>query len=165
MKPIYYKAERFFPTAQYETHSKIIGREEIVSYDMILCKVVGGPDLDSATGYFGEVEDWRLLLKVPIKSDEQIIAYYKNPTESYEKHVLDSCFEFCGYDLSEEMTGISVITNCSGIFDKAVPYGELNKFGLLDDYNTAFYILSLMEKFYPDESHANCEVYELWRSK
>ena len=68
---------------------------------------------------------------MPLKHNEQIIAYFMNPIESHEFHKLDDRFEFCGYDLSEEMTAISAITNCNKIFDKAIPYEELNKFGLM----------------------------------
>ena len=163
MKPIYYKAERFFPTKEYERNSKIRDRAEIVSYD-ILCNIICTHDLINDSEFFGEVSDLKILLQTPMKSNEQVIAYYKNPTESYENHTFDKRFEFCGYDLSEEMTRISAVTNCCGGFDKAIPYGELNKFGLIDDYNKAILIQKKLDELYPDECHACCEIYELWRT-
>ena len=155
-EPIYYKAERFYPDKKYEDFSKIFNRAEIVSYDV-------GLTVSNATKFIGEVSDWKLLLQTPLEPDEQIIAYYKNPTESHEFHILDDGFVFCGYDLSEELTEISAITNCGGGFEAAIPYSELNTFGLLAEYDKAFLVRDLLNELYPGEEHAYCEVYELWR--
>jgi len=161
-EPIFYKAERFFPNQKYEEFSKILNRAEIVTYDMCLCGAIH-EDNGIAGGYAGEVKSLQTLLKIPLRTSMQIIAYYKNPTESYEHHRLENDFEFCGYDLSEEMTGISAITNCGGAFGEAIPYEKLNKFGLLSEYQETFRIRMLLDELYPDEEHAACEVYELWR--
>jgi len=139
-KPFFYIAERFFLDENYEEFSKILGRAEIVTYDTMLCTVKSEHGLS-----------------------EQIIAYYKNPTKSHEYHTLDDGFEFCGYDLSEESTMISAITNCGGMFGDAIPYEKLNKFGLIAEYSEAFAIRKLLDELYPQESHAECDVYELWR--
>jgi len=156
--PIYYRVKRFFPDKEYETFSKIFGKAEIVSYDASLM-------VESCTDSKEEVEDLHLLLQTPLKSDEQIIAYYKNPTisSSFHKHcMLVEGFEFCGYDLSEDCTKISAVTNCGGWFETAIPYSKLNAFGLIDEYDEAFRIRDLLAELY-DDPHAYCEVYELWR--
>ena len=159
---IYYKAERFFPDKNYEEFSKIFGRAEIVTYDIMLCRVIHDENLLAEVDlYPGKVKNWKSLL--PPGADEQIIAYYKNPTSSYELRVLDEGFEFCGYDLSEEMTGISAVTNCGALFDGAIPYEKINKFGLIDEFYEAFRIRKMLDELYPYESHADCEVYEIWR--
>lgn len=160
---IYYKAKRFFPTEKYEEKSRIVGRKEIVSYDSMLCSVICDQDTTGDAEFVGEVFDWKSLLQVPIEREEQIIAYWKNPAKSKEHHELDVGFEFCGYDLSEEMTQISALTNCGGMFEKVISYSDLNKFGLIDEYEKAFFVRELLDKVYPNESHAGCEVYELWR--
>ena len=162
-KPLFYIAERFFPDNNFEDFSKIFGKSEIVTYDTTLCGVNSTHGLYGVSQYAGEVDDWKELLNIHIGENEQIIAYYKNPTESYEHHILDNCFEFCGYDLSEELTMISAITNCGTMFGKAIPYGKLNAFGLIGEYNEAFLVRKLLTELYPDESHAGCEIYELWR--
>jgi hypothetical protein len=72
-------------------------------------------------------------------------------------------FEFCGYDLVELPCCISAITNCGAVFGKAVMYDRLNEYGLISSYREAVLTqLSLNEK-YPDESHAYCELIEIWR--
>jgi len=168
-EPIFYKAERFFPDKKYEEFSKIFNKAELVTYDVCLCGVIHDENLLEEIELAGryvrgvKTKSWQSLLKTPLSVGEQIIAYYKNPIESYEHHKMESDFEFCGYDLSEEMTGISALTNCGELFSGAIPYEELNKFGLISEYCEAFRIRKLLENLYPDEPHAECEVYELWR--
>ena len=163
--PIYYKAERFFPTKKYEAFSTIYNRNEIVTFD-ILCVNIEEKGInytDHICDWNYGVSDWKMLLTVPLKSDEQIIACFKNPVKSYEHHKLDNGFEFCGYDLSDAGVFISAITNCGGVFEKAISYNELNHFGLISNYQKAYKCRVLLEEMYPDEPHAYCEVYELWR--
>lgn len=161
--PVYYKAERFFPTKEYEVFSNVTGKSEIVSFDILLCGMINELDPAGTAGFIREVADWKSLLQVPMKSDEQIIAYYMNPAESYQHHILPDGFEFCGYDLSEYETSISAITNCGRLFDKVIPYGELNRFGLLGEHSRAVSIRKLLLDTYPNENHADCAIYELWR--
>jgi hypothetical protein len=161
--PIFYIAKRFFPVEEYERFSKIVNRAEIVTYDVMLCEIVDEYGLSGSSPYAGEVDDLGILLQIPIKEDEQIIAYFENPTESHVLHTFDVYFEFCGYDLSEKLTGISAVTNCGGMFDKAISYEKLNKYGLIDDYEAVLLTRKLLDGLYPDESHAECEIYEIWR--
>jgi hypothetical protein len=95
-----------------------------------------------------------------LNTGEQIIVFFKNPSESYENRNIDG-FEFCGYDLCEVAT--SAITDCFGIFDDVIPFSELNKFGLINDGEKAYQVCKLLKTNYPYEHHADCEVYELWR--
>ena len=161
-EPIFYKAKRFFPNKQYEEFSKIFNRAEIVTYDICLCENLTNA-FDSFGIYVEGIRTWQPLLQTPLNPDEQIIAYYKNPTVNYEHRRLESNFEFCGYDLAEDFTGISALTNCGNLFDRAISYEVLNKFGIINDYHEAFQVRKLLSDFYPDECHAQCEVYELWR--
>jgi hypothetical protein len=161
--PIFYKAERFFPTEKYETFSKIFGRKEIVTYDCMLCKVVLDDDSPCDTGYAGESFEWESFMRKPFEPDEQIIAYFKNPSASHETHAIDGGFEFCGYDLSEELTQISAITNCGG-WDRLPELNDmLNPFGLIERHEQALQMQISLREAYPEESHADCEIYELWR--
>jgi hypothetical protein len=71
-------------------------------------------------------------------------------------------FEFCGYDLVETATAISAITDCGAEFE-SIPYSLLTKFGLLPTYKDAVLTqLALVEEC-PDEPHAYCDIYEIWR--
>jgi len=156
IRPTYYKAQRFFPDKEFEVFSKILGKAEIVSYD-------AGLNLSVTIPFINEVDSLDLLLQTSLKPDEQIIAYYKNPLENHVSYLSEAGFEFCGYDLSEEQTGFSAITNCGGGFEDAIPYSKLNKYGLIQDYDEAFRIGDLLYELYGDDPHANCEIYELWR--
>ena len=49
------------------------------------------------------------------------------------------------------------------MWGKALNYNRLNEFGLFPDYRQAVMAqLDLVEKF-PEESHAYCEIIEIWR--
>ena len=162
-KFVLYKAGRFFPTKEYEAFSRILNRKEIVTIDMLLCEALFEKAPFRTEGDDDSISSYALLMFKSLSPNEQIIAYCKNPYESHKNHSLNNDFEFCGYDLSDEMTTISTITNCGGMFDKAISYDELNRFGLIDEYKSAFRIRDLLNQLYPDDDHACCEVYELWR--
>jgi len=51
----------------------------------------------------------------------------------------DKRFKFMGYDLIEEFTRISALTNCGG-FPKAFLNNDLNKSGLIKSYEQAILI-------------------------
>lgn len=70
--------------------------------------------------------------------------------------------EFIGCDLIEEMTQISALTNCGG-FPETFSNEELNNRGLIDSFARAKEIQRLLAQNNPDEPHANCELYALWR--
>lgn len=75
-------------------------------------------------------------------------------------------FTFCGFDLSDFL--VSAILNCGSFttgdyFSKAFDYRELNEFGLIPDYQTAVKIRQKLMDEYPDENHACCAVFAIWR--
>jgi hypothetical protein len=153
--PMYVLAKRFFLKDNdfYEKKSQITGRHEIVSFDCSLCNI----------DEFWNNDDNLMLLEYPLDYDEQIIAYFKNPAEDHSLRKLEKSFEFCGYDLSEEQTLISAITNCGSLFENTIPLSMLNKFGLFDSHVEVFKMQKVLRERFPDEEHAWCEVYELWR--
>jgi hypothetical protein len=71
-------------------------------------------------------------------------------------------FDFIGYDLVEEITQISALTNCGG-FPDCFCNAELNRFGLLDRFDRATEIRRHLLEHHPKEPHANCELYAIWR--
>lgn len=102
-------------------------------------------------------------VKQPEKG-KQILAVIIRP-EIEPNRLLDrkKLFEFRGYDLVDSDFIISSITNCGTGFDKAISYQNLNSFGLISSYREAVLTqLDLNEK-YPDESHAYCDIAEIWR--
>lgn len=100
------------------------------------------------------------------EKDEQILAVIVRPEiEPDDMLEKDGQFEFCGYDLTEFLTCTSAITNCGAMFEDAIKYDRLNHYGLISSYREAVTAqLDLYEK-YPEESHAYCEIIEIWRLK
>jgi hypothetical protein len=73
----------------------------------------------------------------------------------------DERFVFCGYDLIGE-ADISALTNCGG-FEKAFDDAQLSKMGLLDQYESARKVQERLRYHYPDEHHADCNIWAIWR--
>lgn len=93
----------------------------------------------------------------------QVLAVIIRPGIEPNNRLSGGPFVFCGYDLIEETTTISAITNCGAGFEEAICYETLNGYGLISTYREAVNTqLSLYEK-YPDENHACCEIVEIWR--
>ncbi len=67
-----------------------------------------------------------------------------------------------GYDPIEEMTQISALTNCGG-FPDVFANDELNPYGLLSHFDRAVEVWDNLKKLHPSESHAQCELYAIWR--
>ena len=66
------------------------------------------------------------------------------------------------YDLIEDMTEISGLSNCGG-FPDVFANGELNQYGLLPEFRRAGEVRELLVIRHPDENHAQCEMYAIWR--
>lgn len=72
-------------------------------------------------------------------------------------------FEFCGYDLVDHTTGVSAIMNMGGYWGDLFDWEILNQYGLFSKYRQAVNVqLDLVEQF-SEESHAYCEIVEIWR--
>ena len=91
-----------------------------------------------------------------------MIAAIREPDEADMDKIKDARFVFKGFDLLEDFSGISALTNCGG-FDEAFMPGELNKSGLVEGYADAYRIQKGLREHYPGENHANCAVWALWR--
>ena len=143
----YFGADRFFPNGNFkEFNAWKIDCEEIVSFDCCLHEMYEIESPDS-----------------PLRPDtQQIIAVIPRPNSEPVEQMSNRGFTFCGYDLVEEDTTISSITNCGGGFT-SVPYKKLTEYGLLPTYRDAVLTqLALIEED-PDEPHAYCMICEIWR--
>jgi len=142
----YFHADRCYNTENLRQFNKgKIKAEEIVTYDCGLMELI---EL--------ETED-------ELPRDAQIIAMIVRPGTEPERGLARENFVFCGFDLVELMTAISAITNCGAMFSDAINYNHLNNYGLIPDYRAAEKAQQALLKQYPDESHANCEIIEIWR--
>ena len=144
---MYFKTNRFYPNDKYFEYNQLLkGKKEIVSYD---CGIF---DLNGIIKFsFDNIE-----------KNHQIMAIIIEPKNNKD-YEIDKRFEFCGYDLCEEGSSISSITNCGCEFNKAIDYLLLNKYGLISDYNIAKEVQNKLMELYPEESHAVCQIIKIYR--
>jgi hypothetical protein len=173
-EPLFIAVERFDPSdgekwQKYYQWAKIPALLEVISLDALLCRriiTVFQPEdwahivnENFRLDYFHDLE--YLLRRVATVLRKQILGVYRNP-EVHMDPPSAGKFAFVGYDLIEDQTQISALTNCGG-FPDSFSNGELNKFGLIDTFDRATTIHRDLRQHYPEESHANCELYAIWK--
>ncbi len=180
-KQVYYTALSLFgPTTadgtawnKYIQWARLPQLIELVSLDGILNPPVFEPDLNSeidwnfvvtngllVTSYFTSKE--YVLEQVKQLKHFNFMAVIQEPL--LEKAELESEFDFVGYDLIEKTGNISAICNCGG-FDETFLTSDLNEFGLVSDFHEAKRIQTELPQNNPNEPHADCYLYEVWRHK
>lgn len=175
-----YLTKRFYPDNDFENDTGIIGRKEIITadgpyggyikdifmYDDRWGKYLLKPtNIYSKEGalcwdYITEAEIVQLVNdeKSLLKGD-QCLIYYEQFIKEDMKGQID--FEFCGYDLMDDMFEISAIIGCGNLNEKFVY--KLNQYGLLDNLQDAIDAQKQLYVDFPDEYHAHCDIYGLWR--
>jgi hypothetical protein len=154
---------------EYYQWARIPGLVEVISLDSMLCRRI-------ITEF--EAEDWDhivnenfrlnyfhdlayLMRRIADAPRKHILGVYRNPS-SHIPQAPAANFNFVGYDLIEEATQISALTNCGG-FPDSFSNGELNRHGLIDEFSRAEEIHQSLPKRHPQEAHANCELYAIWK--
>ena len=69
-----------------------------------------------------------------------------------------------GYDLVDIQSSASALTNCGG-FPKAFSNGELSEKGLLRSQERARQVQAELRLQYPDDIHANCHLWAIFRAE
>lgn len=174
-KSLFIATERFDPSdgAKWEGYcqwAKIPGLLEVVSLDTMLCPHLITKFLDEDWNHM-VLEDFRLdyfydldylTRRVRDLPKRNILGLYRNP----EAHIVNApapgAFDFIGYDLIEEQTQISALTNCGG-FPDVFHNDELNRFGLIGGFDRTSEVRHRLAERHPKESHAQCEMYAIWR--
>jgi hypothetical protein len=113
---------------------------------------------DFHTTYFRDLEYVEERMK-NVREHANILAIIREPDAGLQFE--DKGFAFCGYDLIGE-GDVSALTNCGG-FEKAFSGSDLSKLGLLDDYLLAKEVQAKLRLYYPDDHHANCDLWAIWR--
>jgi hypothetical protein len=175
VKPIFIATERFDPSdrlkwAKYVEWAKIPGLIEVVSLDCGLCPNLVDELMDAdwkhnvqvhyRLGYFYDLD--YLIERVAGVGRRNVLGLYRNPDRHIDTAPATGNFVFMGYDLIEEMTQISAVTNCGG-FPETFSNDELNEFGLIRAFDRAHEIRRLLVEHNPEEPHARCEMYAIWR--
>ncbi|MEP2671566.1 MAG: hypothetical protein ABJH04_21355 [Cyclobacteriaceae bacterium] len=160
--------------AKYIEFSRLTQLVELVSLDGMLNETAFEPDRGDPgdwdfiitddfyeTGLFNSLD--YVLEKVKEKSVFNLLTVIKEPFEPCEG-IQISEFEFVGYELLDRDYSTSALSNCGG-FDNTFSNSELNKFGLIDTFDKAFDIRNRLLINNPEEHHADCNVFGLWRHK
>ena len=158
---------------KYITWSRLTHVTELVSLDGLLNGPVFEPDFDSGEDWKHIITEGRMITQffnsldyVLEKTKElkhfNLLAVIKEPGET--KGELTQDFECIGYDLVEVGGNISALTNCGG-FDESFLPSELNTYGLLSEWNKAKSIQRNLRINNPEEPHADCYLFEVWRHR
>lgn len=173
MGPLYIVTERFDPGRgadwdRYLAWSGLTQLREVVSLDGYLGKPVVEDILpddwphivneDFMLSYYTDVE--YLLARAGTLDNRNLLCLYKNPDALPTPP--DARFRFEGYDLVDVQGGISALTNCGG-FPLAFDHSELSAVGLLPALDRARAVRDALQTHYPSHSHANCDVWAIFR--
>jgi hypothetical protein len=162
---------RFDPSAgeawaKYISWSGLVHLREVISLDIVLCP-------NFFEGHLAP-EDWQHNVQADFKTHLFPEADYlirrtagapaHEPSADEVTAFADPRFVLRGFDLIEEMTGISALVNCRG-FDKAFHGPELSDCGLLLDYAHARDVQHRLRAEYPEQSHADCKMWAIWQKR
>jgi hypothetical protein len=175
LDPLFVASERFDKSngdrwESYTQWAKIPALVEVVSLDTMLCPTIL-PDLSNEDWQHNVQEDFRLnyfydldylIRRTAAVSRKNVLGLYKNPDGHIDSPPGSGAFAFVGYDLIEDDTQTSALTNCGG-FPGTFSNSELNEYGLVTDFSRAFEIRRLLPQNNPTEPHAKCELYAIWR--
>jgi hypothetical protein len=159
---------------KYIEWSRICQLQELVSLDCMLNELLVEPDRESAadwtqiivdrgyeTGFFTTAD--YVLDKVSQMDTFNFLTVVREPDTDCCEIILPD-YDFLGYELLDKYYGNSALSNCGG-FDETFLPSELNKFGLIDDYENANVTRERLYDNNPDEDHADCNVIAIWRHK
>jgi hypothetical protein len=171
-------AERFDPECgeswpKYVAWSGLAHLEEVVGLDCVLCPCpltqLTAEDWEHvvfAEHLFGCFDDSAYALSragADLTIDRiQLLALAREPVEHEVPTLNVPGFRFMGFDLMDEQTAISALTNCGG-FDGAFEASDLTPKGLVSTASRAYEIRAALAELYPEESHAVCAVWAIWR--
>ncbi|MCE7040357.1 hypothetical protein [Dyadobacter sp. CY312] len=158
----------------YIEWSKLTHLTELVSLDGMLNEILVESDYDNAedwdfihvvgqyqTGFFTTEE--YVLRKLKTKNRFNFLAVTIEPDQDCKNIHIEN-FVFVGYELLDQDFGISALTNCGG-FDETFSPKEINKYGLIDDFENAYSIKKQLLINNPAEHHADTNVIAVWRHR
>jgi hypothetical protein len=143
--------------------------ERVLSLDIMLCPPLVS-ELIPADWEHNVHADFRSLYfrhldyledRLASAGPRNLLAILLEPQAAAASFFRDERFVLRGYDLVEKETGISALTNCGG-FDQAYHASDLSKDGLIADYTLSQEVQHRLRLHYPDQHHANCELWAVW---
>jgi hypothetical protein len=174
MTPWFIATEPFSPRDgegwdRYVAGSGLTQFQEVVSLDGLLCPPVLSNIKDE---YWSHIvnEDFQLhffldfdflTTQVADIEEKNVLCVFRNPVQQPEAPSFAD-FRFLGYDLVERETSVSALTNCGGFAD-VFANSELSEVGLLTEFERALDVQRNLRATYPEEHHANCDVWAIFR--
>ena len=158
----------------YVAWSGLTQLDELVSLDSMLCPDAFERPPDGYWDHSPEgpriLDGWPvislpfLLSRLAERSRYNVLALFLECDEPHLTDVEDLPFTFLGFDLIERGGDISALSNCGG-FPDAFANVELSSKGLLTSGKRARDVQRLLRECYPNEAHADCELWAIYRAK
>jgi hypothetical protein len=156
---------------KYIAWSGLTQLDEVVSLDPMLCPTLL-PDIkdeywprivneEFMLHFFLDLEF--LLGQISDVTECNVLCVYRNPTNLPPPPTGPVKFEFLGFDLVDVEASASALTNCGG-FPDVFQNNELSSKGLLPAHTRALQIQSVLRAKFPDEPHADCDVWAIFRA-
>jgi hypothetical protein len=177
MRPLFTAVETFGPSdgdawRKYVEWSGLTQLSELVSLDQSLCQPAIKEVIDGDWAHIVDCESYRWLFDKPDylkgRLDRHarlnLLCVYKNPADGIDLSEVPTSFRPVGFDFIEARTGISAITNCGGFTD-VFTNSELSEHGLITNLERAIEIQSELRRLHPDENHADCDLWAIFRSE
>ena len=177
METLFAARRPFEPSAgdawdRYVAWSGLSQLQEVVSLDTMLCPAA--PEALTAADWEHNVHadhlvfffrslDY-LLKRVNGDGPLNILALLQNPTAADLTGVALGGFDFAGFDVVDVQGDVSALTNCGG-FNGVFENAELSELGLLTDLSRAHSVRGALRVQYPQEPHAECDVWAIWRRR
>lgn len=106
----------------------------------------------------------------PLEENQQILCEYcmldKIGNDIDDPDIAERVIEgftFCGFDIADEEE-TSALTNCGFEYDKAFTKADLNRWGLIDDYQKAWAVLyKIYEEYGDDPDLKYLMLFAVWR--
>jgi hypothetical protein len=141
---------------------------ELVSLDENLCSTLL-PDIpdrywphivnqDFLVRYFRDLAF--LLKEVDHLAERNVLCVFRDPPAHPASPPAN--FRYIGYDLVDIRGGVSALSNCGG-FPDVFAGSELSDQGLLTSHSRAVRVQADLRKRHPDEPHANCHCWAIFR--
>ena len=174
MAPWFIAIQQFGPAngdewIKYVGWSGLSQLEELISLDTILCppllpdiKDDYWPHIVQQDGCLHFFTDLAFLRQQVAHIDGgRILCVYGNPESPPVLPAELNGFKPIGYDLVDDQTGISALSNCGG-WPGVLANSELSPKGLIETHERALQLLELLARQYPKEPHAHCDVWAIF---
>jgi hypothetical protein len=177
MQTLFLAKRPFDPSAgdrwdRYVAWSGLSQLREVITLDTMLCPTLP-EELTAADWDYNVHADYRvfffrsleyLLKRVAANGPLNILAVLQNPTEGDLVAVSLPGFAFAGFDIVDVHGDVSALTNCGG-FEGVFVNAELSELGLLTDLVRAQEVQASLRAQYPEEPHAECHIWAIWRRR